>query len=218
MRLRLGCPRVALIVAPHADDETIGAFGLIRALRGAGTIVRVIVVTDGAASHPSSRLWPRDRLVRAREGETRRAMRRMGVARSAICFLRMPDGHLPLDAAACRQRLGAAVRRAGKLDMIVGPDRDDDHADHRQVAATLAALHLPGVRRLRFKVWPTGSRARRAASLILPPQLRDAKRLALRSYRTQCGLIRDDPRGFAMSHRQIAAFTRQQELFMEGRR
>ncbi|TVV70177.1 PIG-L family deacetylase, partial [Sphingomonas solaris] len=70
MRLRLGRPCTALIVAPHPDDEVIGAAGLIRALVNRGTRVRVLVVSDGAASHTGSRLWPRRRLVAARMAES----------------------------------------------------------------------------------------------------------------------------------------------------
>ncbi|WP_443029636.1 PIG-L deacetylase family protein, partial [Sphingomonas sp. TX0522] len=37
------------MIAPHPDDEVIGAAGLIARLRRHGARVRVAVVTDGAA-------------------------------------------------------------------------------------------------------------------------------------------------------------------------
>ena len=218
MRLRLGRPRVALIVAPHPDDETIGAFGLMRTLRCRGTQVRVLIVTDGGASHPGSRRWPRARLARARRGETRRAVRRLGIAAGGVSFLDLPDGALPTMARLCERRLSAAVRRIARLDLIVGPAPDDDHADHRTVARSLARIAPPRIRRLSYKVWPAGGREPRAALLPLDPQTRLAKRHAVSSYRTQAGAITDDPVGFSMTARQIAAFSRAQERFRETRR
>ncbi len=217
MILRLGHVRAALIVAPHPDDEVIGAFGLIRRLRAAGAALTVIVVTDGAASHPASERWPRARLIRERRRETLRAMRRLGVTRGGIRFLGLPDGRLPDGARACRDGLGRAARRVARLDLLVGPAIDDDHGDHRCVAEALRATRLPGARRLSFKVWPADCRARRGRALLLGPATRLAKRHAIRGYRTQTGLIADDPAGFAISGRQLAAFSRPRELFREAR-
>lgn len=216
MRLRLGRVRAALIVAPHPDDEVIGAFGLIRRLLAAGAALRVIVVTDGAASHATSALWPRARLVRERRRETLRALRRLGVGAGAVRFLGLPDGRLPDCARECRRLLGRAARRIARLDLVVGPAGDDDHGDHRGVAEALRATRLTAARRLSYKVWPADGGARGAA-LVLDPATRLAKRHAIRSYRTQTGLIDDDPAGFAMSARQIAAFSRPRELFREVR-
>ncbi len=202
----------ALIVAPHPDDETIGCFGLVRRLRRQGAAVCILVVTDGGASHPGSRLWPRARLVRAREAETRRAAARMGVAAGAVHFLRLADGGLDGDAAAARC-LRRAVARSCRCGLLAGPCTGDDHADHRATARHLAAVRLPGVHRLTYRVWPLGTRARRARPLALSIPVQAAKRSVLRGYRTQCGLIADDPAGFAMTARHIAGFTRSREWF-----
>src|SRR5664279_305672 len=43
-----------LVVAAHPDDESLGAGGLIAAAVARGADVRVIVATDGEASHPDS--------------------------------------------------------------------------------------------------------------------------------------------------------------------
>ncbi len=212
-RLRIGRPGPALIVAPHPDDETIGAFGLIRALRRRGIAVRVIVVSDGAASHPASPRWPRRRLVAERRRETRRAMSRAGVAAGAIRFLGLPDGALP--EAGCAA-LAAAVARIRRLGLTVGPCRDDAHPDHCAVAAALDRMPARG-RRLSYRVW--SDRPRRAGrGQALPLGTVAAKRSAIRAYRSQCGAITDDPAGFAFSTRELAGFSHPVERFREERR
>ena len=211
----MGRPRTALIVAPHPDDETIGAFGLIRRLRAIGTTIRVIVVTDGGASHPASRRWPRDRLVRERRRETLRAMARLRIGHGAIAFLGLPDGSLPDAAGECRRRLGRAIRPG--IDLIVGPASDDDHADHRVIADALRRIRLGGTRRLAYQVWPVRIHAARSRVLYLDQRTRMAKRRTIAGYRTQAGLIDDDTEGFAIDHRQLAAFAGPREYYREIR-
>lgn len=216
MRLRLGAPRAALVVAPHPDDEVIGAFGLILALRRAGTRVRVLVVTDGAASHPASAAWPHARLVRQRRRESLWALRRLGVTAMHVRFLALPDGGLA-DAGACAlRRIAAEVRRTRRLDLVVGPTGDDDHADHRLVAAALAAAPAPRARRLAYPVWPQPQATGRRRRTALVPGGALGKRTAIGLHRTQCGAIVDDPEGFAISREQLRAFSRPWETFLEG--
>ncbi|WP_312082777.1 PIG-L family deacetylase, partial [Brevundimonas sp.] len=40
-----------LVIAPHADDETLGAGALIRQAAETGRLAGVVVLTDGAGSH-----------------------------------------------------------------------------------------------------------------------------------------------------------------------
>ncbi len=213
MRLRIGTPRSLLVIAPHPDDETIGAYGLMTRLRRRGVTVWVMVVTDGGASHPSSPAWPRARLVRERQRETRRAVRRIGIAAAAVTFLGLPDGALL--AASARRGIARAMRLAPKPALVIGPAASDDHRDHRITAAAIA--RLPGIRHLTYPVWPAGARLRGARTLALTAQQRLAKRHAIRGYRTQAGRITDDPAGFAMTRAQIAAFSRPCETFGRGR-
>ena len=48
----------AVIVAPHPDDEVLGTGGLLARLGRLGRELRLVAVTDGTASHPSSSCWP----------------------------------------------------------------------------------------------------------------------------------------------------------------
>jgi LmbE family N-acetylglucosaminyl deacetylase len=206
-RLSLGTVRRALVVAPHPDDEAIGAWGAIRHLRRRGAAVRVVVVADGAASHPNSVRWPKRRLVAERRRETLRAMRGIGVAARDCRFLGLPDGGLPLHPPRAITRAVAAAR----ADLILLPSAEDDHPDHRAVAGAAHRACTPGARRLTYLVWPVGRRTRGAVRLPLDNPL--AKRAAIARYRTQTGLIGDDPHGFAIAPHELRAFARPCEHF-----
>jgi LmbE family N-acetylglucosaminyl deacetylase len=214
--LRLGGIRHALVIAPHPDDEAIGAYGLIRSLKRNGARVRIIVVTDGAASHPASARWPRPRLVAERRRETRRAMRQIGVPADDIRFLGLPDGDLAACGASASGALLRSVKALGRGGLIVAPHASDAHPDHRAVARLAARVRSPGTRRLAYLVWPdrTGPVARPTHGVRLGAA-RGAKRAAIRRYRTQMGAITDDPGGFSISRQALAAFTRPIELFSE---
>ena len=214
--LVLGRVRHAVIVAPHPDDEAIGAYGLIRTLKAKAARVRVVIVTDGTGSHPNSARWPSARLAARRRRETLSVLRAIGIAKREVDFLGLPDGALS-DLARC-QRLD--LRRAiGRLrcDLLVLPARDDDHPDHRAVAAI--ARRAMGGRTLEYLVWPNRRSCSRSASHVLRlGAMAAAKRGAIRRYRSQTGAITDDPGGFTISRDELAAFARPAERFREIRR
>jgi LmbE family N-acetylglucosaminyl deacetylase len=93
-----------LVVAPHPDDETIGAGGLIQQVRDAGGAVRIVYLTDGegypdgvrASEH---RIKPdpfnyRD-YGKRRQHEAREALRTLGVDdKDALTFLGFPNNGL----------------------------------------------------------------------------------------------------------------------------
>lgn len=205
--------RRVLVVAPHSDDETIAAWELMRRVLAAGARVDVVIATDGGASHPGSRAWPRARLVAERRRETRRALRWLGVTPDRIRFMDLRDGELDADA----HRVGACVakslRRRRAPDLIVGPMDDDAHPDHRAIGRAIATIPRRGERRLGYRVWPEGT-ARSLHGLVVPLGARRiVKRRIVRSYRTQAGLITDAVAGFAMTHRHLRGFAGPAERF-----
>lgn len=207
--------RRAVVIAPHPDDEVIGAFGLIRRLREHGVRVRVIVATDGAASHRHSVRFPPERLATARRAESRAGMARAGLAVHDVHFIGRADGSLgDYDDADCRV-LARDLARGPAPDLLVLPSQADDHPDHRTVARAGRLLWPRCRQRLTYVVWP------RADQPVPPTRLRlslsdrhwHLKRAALACHRTQTGLIDDDPEGFCMSRDQRVAFTRPVERF-----
>lgn len=209
----LACRRV-LVVAPHPDDEAIGAWALMRHLSRTGARINVLVVSDGGASHPQSRRWPRQRLTRERRQETLRAMRTLAIPPAQVQFLDLPDGELEARADHVAGVIAQRLRRTAPPDLIVGPISHDAHGDHRAVARALERLPHRGERRLGYQVWPEGARSSaNALSLRLDTRTMIAKRRVVRSYRTQAGLITDATAGFAMTHRHLRAFVRPTERF-----
>lgn len=95
-----------LIVAPHCDDETLGAAGLMRQARAKNVSVRVVIVTNGdgfragvSRTYHELNVKPRDYIQYAyhRQDETRAALGVLGVAPADIAFLGFPDrGLMPL--------------------------------------------------------------------------------------------------------------------------
>lgn len=198
--------RSMVVVAPHSDDETIAAHSLIQRLRRQGTRVSVIIVTDGSASHRNSPSWPKARLVRERRRESLRALRAIGVPQQDVRFLDFADGGLDSLSPSERLRLARVLGRGRDPDLVITPDRTDAHPDHRDVAAACADAWPKRVRRWSYVVWRNPAApscdASAAVTLQASPTL---KRMALRSYRTQTGLIDDDPRGFHLTAQEVSA-------------
>lgn len=92
-----------LVIAPHCDDEVLGAFGLIRRTLEKRGIVKVIIVTNGdaftaaAEKNVAMRPGPGDylRLGYIRQTESLAALKRLGVTQNNIVFLGYPDKGLP---------------------------------------------------------------------------------------------------------------------------
>lgn len=82
-----------LILAPHADDESLGCGGLIAAHAARGADVHVVFLTDSASADWSGAA---DRRARAalRRAEALAALAALGVAPARATFLEAPDGHL----------------------------------------------------------------------------------------------------------------------------
>ncbi|TFH69925.1 PIG-L family deacetylase [Cellulomonas sp. HD19AZ1] len=128
-----------VVVAAHPDDETLTAGGLLAELAAVGRPAEVVVVSDGAGSHPGSpTLGPAD-LVRRRVDEVRRAVEVLSPA-SSVTLLGHPDGGLR----EARDQVAADLRRvlsAGpRVATLVTTWRGDGHRDHRVVAEVCAEL------------------------------------------------------------------------------
>ena len=89
-----------LIVAPHPDDEVLGAGGLIQQARAAGADVHVVYLTNGDHNQVAFKLYklllhlrPRQYLAfgRMRQREAVAAMTILGLSRDHLTFLGYPD-------------------------------------------------------------------------------------------------------------------------------
>ena len=200
-----------LVIAPHADDESLGC-GLLLAHRWVrGLPTHVVCLTDGTASHRGSRAWSGQRLADLRRAELGRAVRHLGGEPSRdVTWLGYPDAALhringPGDS--LLRRLARVVDGLGARTVIAASP-NDPHCDHE--AGGRAALQLRRVRcGMRLAFYPIWSRwqmhrddPRREAGAPIAvdlPEHRTAKRRAIAAHRSQCGMVvRDDPDGFTM--------------------
>lgn len=101
--LEVGRGERLLVVAPHPDDETIGAGGLIQRVLARGGEVRVVLITAGdgfvgAVAQESGSPRPRPDAFVAygalRLRESRAALRTLAADRARLQILAFPDGGL----------------------------------------------------------------------------------------------------------------------------
>lgn len=218
--------RPVLVLAPHPDDESLGCGGLLAACRDHGVHAHVIVLTDGAGSHPRSRQYPPTKLAALRENEARAAVRALGLGDDQIAFLGLPDGKAPI----VGRRFADAVARvaefacAREIGTICTTWAHDPHPDHQ--AANLIGQQVAqdtGARLLCYPVWGwtvpphawLPAMQVRGSRLNIADYL-PAKRRAIACHRSQyTDLIRDDPDAFRLSKEVLALFDRPFEVFCE---
>ena len=141
-----------LVIAPHPDDEVIGAGGLIQ--RAAD--VRVVFVTAGENNPWPQRVMQRKWLVTAADRAAWGAMRRreaaaslevLGAPADRSIFLDFPDHQIARLARQGDQRLTEILRsiiRDFQPSLLVSTSAQDFHADHRAVAWFAYIVHGEG--------------------------------------------------------------------------
>jgi LmbE family N-acetylglucosaminyl deacetylase len=218
-------PGTALVLAPHADDESLGCGGLIAMLSACGRPPLIVGVTDGAGSHPSSPSHPPARLRALRQDELRAAASILGVAGERVHFLDLPDTRAPLagaefDAAVARV---SALVRAHAVGTLLASWEQDPHCDHEATARLAAAIAAAtGARLLFYPVWGWLLPADHMLPIAAIDGMRldigamlPRKRAAIAAHRSQYGdLITDDPHGFRLPPALLAAFEQPYETFL----
>jgi LmbE family N-acetylglucosaminyl deacetylase len=111
-----------LIIAPHPDDETLGAGGLIARQRMRNLDIMVAAVTDGENCYPGSL-----GLAEIRRGEQEGALQRLGVERDRIVRFRLPDSSVSSKEGELADRLMPLVSADTHM---VAPWPGDFHPDH----------------------------------------------------------------------------------------
>jgi LmbE family N-acetylglucosaminyl deacetylase len=221
-----------LVVAPHPDDEALGCGGTIALLQRARIPVRVVVVSDGAASHPGSSRYPPPVLSALRRSESLAGLAILGLTAEQVVFLGLPDGAVPR-ADGPGGRRAVALARATLLEWpeartVLLPWRRDPHNDHRAACLLFtAALDALGatVRRLEYPIWslvhpgpddlPQPGEAR-LGRLDIGPVL-EQKQRAILAHRSQTTTLIDDASiGHCLTSSVLERFTQPWELFIEA--
>jgi LmbE family N-acetylglucosaminyl deacetylase len=219
-----------LVIAPHADDESLGCGGTIALLRQAGVQVDVLLVSDGSMSHPNSKKYPAEKLMQLRELELLTAVEILGVPAQHVHFVRLKDSQVPHESHEGFEE--AAQVMAHKIwsiapQTILVPWRRDPHPDHRAtwqlVKYAVDTTALP-CRMLEYLVWLW----ERADAKDLPlagemmtlqidiTSVLNQKHQAIAAHVSQTtSLIDDDPQGFTLSEHMLAHFNHPAEYFLE---
>jgi N-acetylglucosamine malate deacetylase 1 len=126
-------PGPVLVLAPHPDDETIGAGGALARHIDRGDDVLVVVATSGESTSGGT-----GDVAATREAECIAACAALGVPHPPI-FLRLPDG----DLAAHVDVLSDRLRHHGAdAQVIYAPSVLDPHRDHRAANVGVARSGL----------------------------------------------------------------------------
>ena len=202
--------RTLAVVSPHPDDETLGAGGLIYTCAELGYEITIILVTDGEAACPEQ-----PHLAERRNEELRAALMRISPDGAHVVRLRFPDGQV----AASEHELARRLLSVIPLDCtLVAPYEQDGHTDHaaasRACQTAARQLHVPCVR---YPIWawdrlaPGDLDAKAMGRLALTDAARDAKRQAIRCYRSQ---LEARPGGAIVPPHVLAYFERPYEVFL----
>jgi LmbE family N-acetylglucosaminyl deacetylase len=208
------------VVAAHPDDESLGAGGLLAECARLGVPLQVVVVTDGAASHPQSSTTDAQRIADLRRRELFLAIAELA-PRCEITTLGFPDGETD----GYRNEIGAALRRnLARGTTIVSPWRGDGHRDHRVVAEICVDIaRSSGSTLLEYPIWmwhwasPSDDRVpwRSAVQLSLNHATRHAKRRAISQHASQViGLGPGDGDRPVLTADFLAHFDQDREVFL----
>lgn len=219
--------RPFLIIAPHPDDETLGAGGLIALARRASQDISIVLLTDGAGSHPGSRSHPPERLGAVRRAELDDAARILGMVPQSIHPLGLNDGAVPTRGPRFDQAVDAISDRVAQTgaETVFVTWMGDPHCDHE--AAALLAERVrdrhPKVRLMSYPIW--GWHLPLTDEIAAPqPQgvridissVQATKHRAIAAHASQMtDLITDDPEGFRFTDTTLAPFLGPFEYFIE---
>lgn len=219
-----------VVLTPHPDDESLACGGLIALLRARALPVRVVAVSDGGASHPGSRAFPRERLAALRAGELRAAVAELGLEPGALSFLGLPDGKVPRRCqAGFDEALRLLLERLGDAlppRTLLTSWRHDPHADHvatYELARAWQERLRPRPRLLEYIVWgwqmPSDAVIPGPAPAGFTVETRsvvELKRRAIERHGSQLGrVITDDPSGFRLESAMVAGCVERPELFLD---
>ncbi|WP_096358507.1 PIG-L family deacetylase [Variibacter gotjawalensis] len=181
-----------LVIAPHPDDETLGAGALIADTASRKKLAGVAILTNGEGSHHHVNASSRARLVAMRRREAAAALRYLAPSYSGhLTHLGWPDARplLPAtaDYASTVRRL-AAICRAHHVNAIAVTAAHEPHCDH-QAAFSLAldVVRSAGCRIVlaEYLVWATSLPAQPHVAVRTAAMNAGRRKMALAAHRSQ---------------------------------
>lgn len=214
-----------LIVAPHADDESLGCGGVISLLRKYGQTVYILLLSDGTLSHPNSKKYPAEKLRELRENELMEAAGLLGVPSEYLIFCRYKDRSVPDQTS---ENFEDALRNITKMLEVIKPQsifvpwRRDPHPDHRAAFQLINAANTQYAKVYEYPVWlqELGEDSDSPLSDEVMPfrinieSVLHQKLHAIDAHKSQISdLISDDPEGFKLSKEMLTQFKLTYEIF-----
>jgi LmbE family N-acetylglucosaminyl deacetylase len=180
-----------LVLAPHQDDETLGAGALIAETAATGRLAAVAYLTDGSGSHPVSCRG----LPGIRRREARLAIRRLGAGRVPVVDIGWQDARPMAEGSAGFARTCgrfAALLRRYRVDAIAVTAGIEPHCDHA-AAHDMAVAAVASARRdiavFGYHVWSDPPLAH-PTDVIETRAMRPGIRLAaLQAHRSQLSAL-----------------------------
>jgi LmbE family N-acetylglucosaminyl deacetylase len=158
--LSLGTPNLAVVLAPHPADESLGLGGTLSTLLSKGTTVIVVTATDGPNSRPSDLSFANNDSRSRRLNETRVAINALGEEQPGNVLnvqLHLPFGNLVGVEAELEEHIG---RFLGPNDVCFSTWELDGHPDREAAGrASRRASLSAGARHYQFPLdmWSWGS-------------------------------------------------------------
>jgi LmbE family N-acetylglucosaminyl deacetylase len=198
-----------LVIAPHPDDESLAAGGLIAALASQGVDITVVAATDGENAYGrNASLGP----LRRKEQEA--ALARLGVNKDKIVRFELPDSGLESCIDDITRQLLPLVSEDTHL---VAPWIGDFHPDHRAcglAAQTVADKKAATLSSYFFWTWHLGRtdviEGLTLRSFLLSAESLRAKSDAIQCHRSQLAWEGEEP---ILSARLLAPVWRAFEVF-----
>ncbi len=231
-----------LVFAPHPDDEVLGCGGTIARKVRAGCDVRIVIVTDGRASH--SRLIDTQELVDLRRQEAMDAAAALGLRAGCCTVLGFPDQELARNHEQAVAIVSSLIREFEPEEIYVPhtADRIADHvATNKIVMSALKGFPAP-VTVMEYPVWLwhtwpwiAGFEPRRFGSILLDmwrlaigcrtrvdiSEVQGVKFQALAAHRTQMTRMHENPDwpilGDVGGGQFLPRLTREYEVFRSSR-
>lgn len=205
----LTCGRPFVVMAPHPDDDILGAGALMRQATESGIPFAVVFLTTGDASHDHPE-WPPGRLVETRRAEAKAALATLLNREPPMLFCALPDGKVADNwGSATIDEIVLFCRRHNAHSLFV-TDPADGHGDHKAAFGMASMVWGTGAVGALWTM-PIGSRI---AGLEPDDMFRalavggDAgiKRAAIDRHGTQRGAVIPPEAGFTLTDPMIAPF------------
>lgn len=153
--------KIAIVLAPHPDDEVFGCSGLMQRMLAEGKRMELIIMTGGGKSHSSCCDINKEELIRNRRQLTRNAASIYGLSEEHIHFLDYPDGGVSISDENTKlldSMLSKIVDSCTESDLAVFYPHSvgegwSDHLRTSEIAKQLCASICPEAKQYEYCVW-----------------------------------------------------------------